>query len=81
VLADEATLTAILSHHVVGEQLGPSAGNDYWRQWHFPWTAESGTHRLACRVTDGKGQTQSAARADPFPEGSSGIQTLIVTVR
>jgi DMSO/TMAO reductase YedYZ molybdopterin-dependent catalytic subunit len=62
-------------------KLGPSAGNDYWRQWYYPWTAEPGTHRLACRVTDGKGQTQTAVRAEPFPEGSSGIQTLIVTVR
>jgi DMSO/TMAO reductase YedYZ molybdopterin-dependent catalytic subunit len=62
-------------------KLGPSAGNDYWRQWYYPWTAEPGTHRLACRVTDGKGQTQTAVRAEPFPEGSSGVQTLIVTVR
>jgi len=62
-------------------QLGPSAGNDYWRQWYFPWKAAPGSHRLACRVTDGKGQTQTAVRAEPFPEGSSGIQTLIVTVR
>jgi DMSO/TMAO reductase YedYZ molybdopterin-dependent catalytic subunit len=61
-------------------KLGPSVGNDYWRQWYFPWTAESGTHRLACRATDGKGQTQTAVRADPFPSGASGIQTLIVTV-
>jgi DMSO/TMAO reductase YedYZ molybdopterin-dependent catalytic subunit len=61
--------------------LGPSAGNDYWRQWYFPWSAEPGTHRLACRVTDGKGQAQTAVRAEPFPSGASGIQTLIVTVR
>ena len=27
--------------------LGPTAGNDYWRQWYLPWTAESGTHHLA----------------------------------
>ena len=60
--------------------LGPSAGNDYWRQWYLPWTAESGTHNLACRVIDGNGATQTAVRAEPFPEGSSGIQTLIVKV-
>ncbi len=60
--------------------LGPSAGNDYWRQWYLPWTAEPGSHNLSCRVIDGKGQTQPAARMDPFPEGSSGIQQLIVKV-
>jgi DMSO/TMAO reductase YedYZ molybdopterin-dependent catalytic subunit len=60
--------------------LGPSAGNDYWRQWYLPWTAESGSHNLSSRVIDGAGNTQTAARMDPFPEGSSGIQTLIVKV-
>jgi DMSO/TMAO reductase YedYZ molybdopterin-dependent catalytic subunit len=61
-------------------RLGPSAGNDFWRQWYLPWTAEPGTHNLSSRVVDGNGQTQSAARMDPFPEGSSGIQQLIVKV-
>jgi DMSO/TMAO reductase YedYZ molybdopterin-dependent catalytic subunit len=61
-------------------RLGPSAGNDYWRQWYLPWTAEPGSHNLACRVVDGDGNTQTAVRAEPFPEGSSGIQTLIVNV-
>ena len=29
-------------------ELGPSAGNDYWRQWHLPWTgrARLAQHRL-----------------------------------
>jgi DMSO/TMAO reductase YedYZ molybdopterin-dependent catalytic subunit len=61
-------------------QLGPSAGNDYWRQWYLPWTAESGSHTIASRVIDGNGQTQTAVRAEPFPGGSSGIQSLIVKV-
>jgi DMSO/TMAO reductase YedYZ molybdopterin-dependent catalytic subunit len=61
-------------------QLGPSAGNDYWRQWYLPWTAESGSHSIASRVIDGNGQTQTAVRAEPFPEGSSGIQSLMVRV-
>jgi DMSO/TMAO reductase YedYZ molybdopterin-dependent catalytic subunit len=60
--------------------LGPSAGNDYWRQWYFPWTAEPGSHNLSCRVIDGGGNIQSDVRANPFPEGSSGIQQLIVQV-
>ncbi len=61
-------------------QLGPSAGNDYWRQWYLPWTAEPGSHTLACRVIDGDGNTQTDARTNPFPEGASGIQSLVVTV-
>jgi DMSO/TMAO reductase YedYZ molybdopterin-dependent catalytic subunit len=60
--------------------LGPSAGNDYWRQWYFPWQAEPGSHNLSCRVIDGMGNTQSTARMNPFPEGSTGIQQLIVKV-
>src|SRR4051812_24637424 len=36
-------------------ELGPSAGNDYWRQWYLPWTAEPGSHNLSCRVIDGAG--------------------------
>jgi hypothetical protein len=31
-------------------------------------------------VVDGMGNTQSSARMNPFPEGSSGIQSLIVRV-
>jgi DMSO/TMAO reductase YedYZ molybdopterin-dependent catalytic subunit len=61
-------------------ELGPTAGNDYWRQWHFPWRAESGSHNIASRVVDGNGNEQTAVRAEPFPEGSSGIQQLIVKV-
>jgi DMSO/TMAO reductase YedYZ molybdopterin-dependent catalytic subunit len=60
--------------------LGPSAGNDYWRQWFFRWDAEPGRHTVASRVIDGDGHTQTPARANPFPEGSSGIQELIVDV-
>ncbi|QIG45335.1 molybdopterin-dependent oxidoreductase [Nocardioides anomalus] len=61
-------------------QLGPSGGNDYWRQWFIPWKATSGSHTLACRVVDGAGQVQTDVRADPFPSGSSGVQSLVVTV-
>lgn len=61
-------------------RLGPSAGSEYWRQWYFPWTAESGQRTIAVRAINGDGKTQSSARANPFPEGSSGIQELIVSV-
>ena len=62
-------------------RLGPSGGQDYWRQWYLPWTAESGQHSLAVRAVSGNDGTQTAARATPFPSGSSGIQEIVVTVR
>lgn len=61
-------------------RLGPSAGQDYWRQWYLPWTAEKGQHTLAVRAVNGEHDAQTAARATPFPEGSSGIQQIVVTV-
>jgi DMSO/TMAO reductase YedYZ molybdopterin-dependent catalytic subunit len=61
-------------------RLGPDAGNDYWRQWYLPWTAEPGQHALAVRTTDGEGDVQTAVRTTPFPAGSSGIQEIVVNV-
>ncbi len=60
--------------------LGPSAGNDYWRQWYLAWDAKPGSHQIASRATDRKGNVQTAVRAMPFPNGSSGIQKLVVAV-
>ncbi|MFE6644990.1 molybdopterin-dependent oxidoreductase [Nocardioides sp. NPDC057772] len=61
-------------------ELGPDAGIDYWRQWFLPWDAQPGSHQLAVRVTDRDGTVQSDVRAAPFPDGSSGIQEIVVTV-
>jgi len=61
-------------------RLGKSAGNDYWRQWYLPWTAESGQHTLSSRAVSGDGETQTDQRATPFPDGSSGVQEVVVTV-
>jgi DMSO/TMAO reductase YedYZ molybdopterin-dependent catalytic subunit len=60
--------------------LGPSAGQDYWRQWYLRWDARPGQHTLAARAVTGRGRAQSAKRATPFPDGSSGIQLLTVDV-
>ena len=61
-------------------ELGPDVNNVYWRQWFFEWEATEGQHSISARVFDGQGEEQTAARAEPFPEGSSGIQTLIIRV-
>ena len=60
--------------------LGPSGGTDYWRQWYLPWDAPSGAHQLAVRAFGEDGTEQTAAKASPFPAGSSGIQEVVVTV-
>ena len=60
--------------------LGPDAGNIYWRQWFFKWDAAKGQHNVAARVVDGDGDLQTDVRAEPFPEGASGIHTLILRV-
>ncbi|MEP6649156.1 MAG: molybdopterin-dependent oxidoreductase [Lapillicoccus sp.] len=61
-------------------QLGPDAGVDYWRQWYLPWDASTGQHTLAVRATDLTGAVQTDRRATPFPDGSSGIQSVVVIV-
>lgn len=60
--------------------LGPSGGQDYWRQWYLRWDATPGPHIVAARAVTGTAQTQSARRATPFPDGSSGIQRLNISV-
>ena len=63
--------------------LGADAGSDYWRQWYLDWDAGSsgpGQHTLAARALDENGEPQSPARATPFPDGASGVQSIVVNV-
>jgi DMSO/TMAO reductase YedYZ molybdopterin-dependent catalytic subunit len=60
--------------------LGPDGGNDYWRQWFLKWDAKPGQHSISARVTSGDGDVQTAVRAQPFPNGASGIQLISVNV-
>lgn len=59
-------------------QLGPDGGENYWRQWFYKAKLDSGSHRIACRAVAGNGEAQVAARAEPFPNGASGLHELIV---
>lgn len=61
-------------------RLGPDVGEEYWRQWYLPWEAESGSHTVLVRATDLAGKRQTARRATPFPDGSSGVQSVVITV-
>ena len=60
--------------------LGPDLGTAYWRQWHYDWAATPGSHRIAARVRTRDGGIQTDERAEPFPDGASGIQQLTFTV-
>lgn len=60
--------------------LGPQVTDDYWRQWYVEWDATPGQHFVACRATNKNGDVQSAVRTTPFPEGSSGLQEIALTI-
>ena len=60
--------------------LGPQVTDDYWRQWFYEWDAVPGQHFIACRATNKDGEVQTAVRMEPFPEGSSGLQEISVSV-
>ncbi len=61
-------------------ELGPEVSVDYWRQWYLAWDATSGRHDIAVRATSGEGDLQTEERAAPFPDGSSGWQSIAVIV-
>jgi DMSO/TMAO reductase YedYZ molybdopterin-dependent catalytic subunit len=54
---------------------------DTWVQWYLEWKAEPGTHYVTVRAIDSAGQTQIEERAPIAPDGSSGWQRTLVTVR
>jgi DMSO/TMAO reductase YedYZ molybdopterin-dependent catalytic subunit len=53
---------------------------DTWRQWIYRWQATPGEHRLKVRATDRGGGTQTADRAEPFPDGATGHHQIVVRV-
>jgi DMSO/TMAO reductase YedYZ molybdopterin-dependent catalytic subunit len=61
-------------------RLAPTPTTDTWRQWVLMWDAAVGEHRLAVRATDRDGNTQTPARAQPFPSGATGWDTTSVRV-
>jgi DMSO/TMAO reductase YedYZ molybdopterin-dependent catalytic subunit len=61
-------------------RLADALGLDTWRQWTLPWDATPGRHTITARATDGTGELQTDQRAEPFPNGASGWQSLLVTV-
>ena len=53
-----------------------------WRLWSMNWEgATPGRHRITVRATDTDGNVQTDERADPFPNGASGLMSLFVEVK
>jgi DMSO/TMAO reductase YedYZ molybdopterin-dependent catalytic subunit len=56
-------------------------GIDTWRQWAWIWDAATpGLHTLQVRATDNQGVTQPPRRAQVFPSGATGWDSVVVTV-
>ncbi|ABS05224.1 molybdopterin-dependent oxidoreductase [Kineococcus radiotolerans] len=59
----------------------PSASEDTWCQWVYDWDAsEPGNHTVQVRAVDGTGEPQTDVVAAPIPDGSSGYDSVSVTV-
>jgi DMSO/TMAO reductase YedYZ molybdopterin-dependent catalytic subunit len=53
-----------------------------WRRWSYPWTpSATGPAKLIVRATDGTGNTETPVGRPPFPDGSTGYDSLDVTVQ
>lgn len=53
---------------------------DSWVQWMYQWDAAPGTHYVAVRAWNKRGELQTRDRAPIAPDGSSGWQRVLVTV-
>jgi DMSO/TMAO reductase YedYZ molybdopterin-dependent catalytic subunit len=64
------------------ELLAQPASKYAWREWTATWSAEVGSHELACRATDATGETQPLApRHDNAGFGNNTVQRVPVIVR
>ncbi len=61
--------------------LGDVTTADTWRQWMLPWEATPGRHTITVRATDANGDIQTSDRAEPIPDGASGLHQIVVIVR
>lgn len=61
-------------------ELGESASNETWVQWHLAWDAPPGEHVLTVRATDGEGVVQTDEVSSPAPDGATGRHARRVQV-
>jgi hypothetical protein len=53
-----------------------------WRRWSYDWTPNgAGTAKLIVRATDGTGNTETPIARSPYPDGSTGYDSLDVNVQ
>jgi DMSO/TMAO reductase YedYZ molybdopterin-dependent catalytic subunit len=60
--------------------LADAISADTWRQWSWPWPAQTGRHTLRVRATDAAGGVQTSERRDVIPDGATGLHAIPVTV-
>jgi DMSO/TMAO reductase YedYZ molybdopterin-dependent catalytic subunit len=60
--------------------LDPPISQFTWRIWRASWQPRRDPFTLMVRATDGSGAIQDARLANSFPDGSSGLHTIRVTV-
>lgn len=60
--------------------LEPPISQFTWRLWHASWQPGRGLYTPMVRATDGSGAIQDSRPANSFPDGSSGLHTIRVTV-
>jgi DMSO/TMAO reductase YedYZ molybdopterin-dependent catalytic subunit len=53
---------------------------DTWRLWRWDWRATPGSHSIEVRAIANNGEVQTAASAQVVPDGTSGRQSVVVTV-
>jgi DMSO/TMAO reductase YedYZ molybdopterin-dependent catalytic subunit len=63
-------------------ELRSALGAYTWRQWLYRFTpsASSGDATILVRATDGNGNVQSPVEAQPYPSGSSGYDSVSVSL-
>ncbi len=61
-------------------QVAPAVNGLTWNLWGFSWNAEPGSYEVLVRATDGTGETQTAERSRPLPDGASGYHSVTVRV-
>ena len=53
-----------------------------WRRWSYDWTpGGAGPVKLIVRATDGTGNTETPIARSPYPDGSTGYDSIDVTVQ
>jgi hypothetical protein len=50
-----------------------------WRMWRRTFDLAPGSHTVLVRATDSTGYTQTMDRADPIPDGATGLHSVVFT--